>query len=249
MTSETLVLLCVAIAVVAFLYSAVGHAGASGYIAVMTLFGLAAEEIKPAALALNILVASLASWQFWRARHFSWPLFWPFVVLSIPLAYRGGSYALPLSLFKALIGFVLLYSAVRFFWEGRGGRDADVAAIHPPPKPIAFAVGGGIGLLSGLTGTGGGIFLTPLMLFLRWAPTRTAAAVSAFFILVNSIAGLLGNLRSTGRLPTVTLSVALAAIAGGAIGSYLGSRSFSPLMIKRLLAAVLLIAGCKLLFA
>ncbi|MDX2030981.1 MAG: sulfite exporter TauE/SafE family protein [Blastocatellia bacterium] len=246
MTIGTLVLLCLAIAVVAFLYSAVGHAGASGYIAVMTLFGMAASEIKPAALALNILVASLTAWQFWRARHFSWSLFWPFAVFSIPLAFRGGAYNLPIHVFKILIGLVLLYSAARFFITASGAGEDE--AVRPPSRPIAFAVGGAIGLLSGLTGTGGGIFLTPLMLFLRWAHTKPASAVSALFILVNSLAGLAGNIGATKQLPLVTLPVAAAAIAGGAGGSYLGSQSFSPVLIKRLLAAVLTIAGIKLLF-
>ncbi|MFN0085329.1 MAG: sulfite exporter TauE/SafE family protein [Blastocatellia bacterium] len=246
MTTESLVLLCLAIAVIAFLYSTVGHAGASGYIAVMTLFGLAASEIRPAALALNILVASMTAWQFWRARHFSWPLFWPFAVLSVPLAFRGGALNLPAHIFKILIGLVLLYSAARFIFTAAGGPDAENA--RPPSRPVALAVGGGIGLLSGLTGTGGGIFLTPIMLFLHWAPTKAASAVSALFILVNSIAGLLGNISTTKQLPFVTLPVAAAAIAGGSVGSYLGSRSFSPFFIKRLLAAVLTIAGVKLLF-
>ncbi len=244
MTVGTLILLGLAILLVAFLYSSVGHAGASGYIAVMTLFGLAPSVIKPSALVLNILVASLTSWQFWRAGHFSWSLFWPFAVLSIPLAFLGGYINLPTHLFKILVGLVLLYSAVRFFFEPK----MDDREVTPPSKPLAVVTGAGLGLLSGLTGTGGGIFLTPLMIFFRWSKTKTASAVSALFILVNSIAGLLGNISSTKQLPFFALPIAIAAVTGGAIGSYLGSQQFSVGFIKKLLAVVLLIAGCKLVF-
>lgn len=245
MTAESLALMCVALLVVAFLYSSVGHAGASGYIAVMTLFGLAPAVIKPAALVLNILVACLATWQFWRAGHFSWRLFWPFAVLSVPFAFLGGYINLPAHLFKLLIGLVLLYSAFRFLMQQ---RSEDEESIQPPSRAVALSVGAGLGLLSGLTGTGGGIFLTPVMIFMRWARTKTASAVSALFILVNSISGLLGNFSSTKKLPLFALPMVVAAVTGGAIGSYLGSRQFSPVFIKRLLAVVLTIAGCKLIF-
>jgi uncharacterized protein len=244
MTVDHVLLICLAILVVAFLYSSVGHAGASGYIAVMTLFGLAPTVIKPAALVLNILVASLTAWQFWRAGHFSWRLFWPFAVLSVPFAFLGGYINLPTHIFKMLVGVVLLYSAARFLIQA--GPDQEP---HEPSKPIALSVGAGLGLLSGLTGTGGGIFLTPLVIFGRWARTKTASAVSALFILVNSISGLAGNLSSTRQLPLFALPLVVAAVSGGAVGSYLGSRRFSPNFIKKLLAVVLTIAGFKLIFA
>jgi uncharacterized protein len=244
MTADYVVLISLAILVVAFLYSSVGHAGASGYIAVMTLFGLAPSVIKPAALVLNILVASLTAWQFWRAGHFSWRLFWPFAVLSAPFAFLGGYVNLPTHAFKILVGLVLLFSAARFLMQA--GPDQEPAE---PSKPIAISVGAGLGLLSGLTGTGGGIFLTPLLIFMRWARTKTASAVSALFILVNSISGLLGNVSSTRQLPLFALPLLVAAVSGGAVGSYLGSRQFSPTFIKKLLAIVLTIAGFKLIFA
>ncbi len=245
MSVSSIALLCLAISIVAFLYSSVGHAGASGYIAVMTLAGIPATTIKPAALILNIAVACIASWQFWRAGHFSWRLFWPFAILSIPCAFIGGFLTLPTHLLKILIGLVLLYSAARFFISP---KEKGHELFSPPSIPSAAGVGAGIGLLSGLTGTGGGIFLTPLMIFLRWAGTKSASAISALFILVNSISGLLGNLTSTKQLPFFALSLVGAAIAGGLIGSYLGSRQFSPNLIKRLLALVLSIAGLKLIF-
>lgn len=243
MQVEYLAALVLAIAVVAFLYSSVGHAGASGYIAVMTLASLSPAVIKPSALVLNILVASIGSWQFHRAGHFRWTLFWPFALLSIPLAFLGGYLDLPTHLFKLLVGIVLLLSALYFFWR----PDNDEVAIEPR-LPIAIASGGVIGFLAGLTGTGGGIFLTPLLLVMRWARTKQAAATSALFILVNSVAGLAGNASSVGFVPALVWPLALAAVAGGSAGAYFGSRRFPVATIKRLLAAVLVIAGLKLLF-
>lgn len=244
MSPELLALLTLAVLAIAFLYSSVGHAGASGYIAVMSLFNMAPAEIKPTVLALNILVASIGTWQFWRAGHFSWRLFWPFGLVSIPFAYLGGYVNLPSHIFKILVGVVLLLSAVRLLT-----RSPIEIKPHLPSKPVAFGVGAGLGLLAGLTGTGGGIFLTPLIILMRWARTKTAAAISALFILVNSIAGLLGNINSTKNFPAFVLPLAVAVIIGGSAGSYLGSQRFPQATIKRLLAVVLLIAGSKLVFS
>jgi uncharacterized membrane protein YfcA len=241
---EHLLFITIGVLIVAFLYSSVGHAGASGYIAVMSLFGVAPEAIKPTALALNILVACLGTYQFWRAGHFSWKLFWPFAILSVPLAFLGGFKNLPTAVFNKLVGVVLLFSAARFLIH-----PPEESETHEPPRPVAIGVGGGLGLLSGLTGTGGGIFLTPLVIFMRWAPTKTASAISAAFILVNSIAGLYGNLSATKAFPSFAWPLAAAALVGGFAGSYLGSQRFPAATIKRLLAVVLVIAGLKLLFA
>jgi len=243
MSLEFLIFLSAGMFVIAFLYSSVGHAGASGYIAIMTLFSLAPSEIKPTALALNILVASIGSWQFWRAGHFSWTLFWPFAILSFPMAFLGGYINLPAHLFKLVIGIVLLFSAVRLIMP-----HIAEAEPHNPSKPVALGAGAILGLLSGLTGTGGGIFLTPLLLHLRWANTKTAAAVSAFFILVNSVSGLLGNFNATKTIPLISLPLGIAVVLGGAIGAYLGSNKYKFTTIKRILAAVLFIAGLKLIF-
>jgi uncharacterized protein len=237
------VLVALAVAVIAFLYSSVGHAGASGYIAVMTLFGFAATTVKPTALVLNILVASIGTFQFWRAGHFSWSLFWPFALLSVPAAFLGGYMRTSPAVFKWLVGGVLLFSAARLFLRQ---REPDV--VKPPPRGVAFGVGAMIGLLSGLTGTGGGIFLTPLLLFRNWAKTRTAAAISALFILVNSVAGLVGFVSSGKPVPAIAWLLAIAAITGGTVGSHLGSRRFPVRAIHLMLALVLLIAGAKLLF-
>ncbi len=241
--SGFLLLGVLAVLVVAFLYSSVGHAGASGYIAVLTLLGYEVVVVRPTALMLNVLVASIATWQFWRAGHFSWSLFWPFALLSVPMAFLGGYVRLSANFLAVLVGLVLLASALRFAW-----RPTTVTSVRPVRLPVAWIVGGGIGLLSGLTGTGGGIFLTPILLLRHWAPVRRAAAVSAPFILVNSVAGLGGYMASGLSLPSVLFPLALAAMVGGTLGSYMGSRRIPPRALQALLAVVLVIAGTKLIF-
>jgi uncharacterized protein len=243
MDTAHLVLLFIAVGLIAFLYSSVGHAGASGYIATMTLFGLAPTVIRPTALVLNILVASIGTYQFWRAGHFSWKLFWPFALLSIPAAYVGGYLQPSASVLRILIGVVLLFSAARLVF-----RRGDPPQTVTPSRPVAISAGAGLGFLSGLTGTGGGIFLTPLLLFCRWAHIRQAAAVSALFIWVNSIAGLVGYFTKVRSIPSLGLFLAAAAIIGGTIGSHLGSRHLAVRAISLFLATVLLIAGTKLIF-
>lgn len=240
--TEHFALLATAIFLVALLYSSVGHAGASGYIAVMTLFGLGVEVIRPTALTLNILVAAIGAWQWWRAGWFSWSLFWPFALLSVPAAFLGGWLHVPADYLKVLIGLVLWFSAWRLLF-----RKQDPPELHPPTRPVAMASGAGIGLLSGLTGTGGGIFLTPLMLFRGWAKVRETAAVSSLFILVNSSAGLAGYAGSGRALPEFALILAVVVAAGGLIGARLGSRHLPVRGIALLLAVVLAIAGGKLL--
>ncbi len=235
-------LLWLSVFAVAFLYSTVGHAGASGYIAVMALLGMSPQEIKPTALMLNVVVASLGSFQFWRAGHFRWALFWPFALASVPCAFVGGYLTLPTAALKLLLGVVLLLSAARLL-----ARPTSDEVGAPPSPAVALSTGAGLGLLSGLTGTGGGIFLTPVLLFMRWARAKEAAAVSAMFILVNSLSGLLGQFGKTGRLPLPAVGLALAALTGGLLGSQLGSAHLSHVVIKRWLALVLVIAGGKLL--
>lgn len=246
MDAALLAWLLLALAVVALLYSSVGHAGASGYIAVMTLAGLAPEEIRPLALALNVVVASIASWQFWRAGHFSWRLFWPFALAAVPMAAWGGSVDVPLRLFQSLVGMVLLLSALQLLLRKPAERPP-----RPPSTPLTLGVGALLGLLAGLTGTGGGIFLTPLLVLSGWARAPSAAAVSAPFILLNSIAGLLGLAWGGGlvALPAAFPGFVLAVVAGGLLGSWLGSHRLPGLAIRRLLAAVLVVAGLKLLLA
>jgi uncharacterized protein len=242
MPTEQLPFVTIAVFVIAFLYSSVGHAGASGYIAVMSLFGIAPAVIKPTALILNIFVACIAAWQFWRMGFLSWRLFWSLAALSIPMSFLGGYLNLPTPIFKVILGITLLLSAIRFLI-----KPTQDTAIAEPILPITLSVGGVIGLLSGLTGTGGGIFLTPLLLWLRWASVKTASAVSAMFILVNSISGLLGNFSATRYIPPFAAILLVAALVGGSIGSYLGSHKLSHNAIQRVLSVVLIIAGLKLM--
>jgi len=235
--------LSVAIFFVALLYSSVGHAGASGYIAVLTLAGFGIEEVRPTALALNILVAAIGFIRWWRAGFFSWSLFWPFALLSVPAAFFGGWLHVPADYLKILIGLVLWFSAWRLLY-----RTEDPSPIARPARSTSIASGAGIGFLSGLTGTGGGIFLTPLMLFCRWAKVKEAAAVSSLFILVNSSSGLAGYLKSERDLPEFAWSLAVVVAVGGFLGAQLGSRHLPARGISILLAVVLFIAGTKLVF-
>lgn len=242
MTLEILLPICLGMAVVAFLYSSVGHAGASGYIAVMALAGLSPQMIKPIALALNIVVALVTVWNFLRQGHFSWRIFLPLALASVPLAFLGGYLSIPDVLLRILIGSVLIYSSVYFFVFPK-----EPTHTRPPSPPIALGAGGFLGFLSGMTGTGGGIFLTPLLLVMKWTGTKTAAGVSALFILVNSSAGLTGHMLKSPGIPGLVWPMLVCVLIGGWSGSYLGSHRYSPSTIKRLLSVVLLVAGLKLL--
>ena len=236
-----------ALAVVAFLYASVGHAGASGYIAVFALAGLQPEQIKPLALLLNTVVASVGCWNFLRAGHLPWRRIWPVYLLAIPGAFLGGWLNLPAFWFRRLVGGVLLFSAWRL-----GRTLQDPPQLRDPSAPLLLAAGGSLGLLAGLTGTGGGVFLTPLMLLCRWCSTRQAAAVSVLFILFNSIAGLAGLVvagsPSLAVLTRPDLAVLLITVLlAGGLGSRLGSRHWPVAWIRRALGLVLLLASVKLL--
>jgi len=242
---EPTLLLAALFLVAALLYGSVGHAGASAYLASMALVGVAPEVMKPTALVLNILVASIVTIRFARAGYVRPLALLPFLVGSVPAAFIGGGLTLPTTLYRPLVGAVLLVAAARFGWTA-----SNAGADFPPraPWPGAVASGAGIGLLAGLTGTGGGIFLTPLLLAAGWAGTRFAAGTSAAFILANSVSGLAGNLASVGSLPPAIPLWLGAAAVGGAIGSQLGSRRMPAPWIRRALAVVLLVAGLKLIF-
>lgn len=229
--------------VAAVLYSSVGHAGASGYLAAMAFLEMPAPMMRPTALVLNLLVATIATVRFWRAGFFSWSLFWPFAVGSVPLAFVGGAVTLPGHWYRTLVGLVLWAAAVRLWLNLRR------SATHQPGLLTSIVCGAGIGLLAGLTGTGGGIFLSPLLLFMGWAETRQSGGVSAAFILANSAAGLAGNPGSLAHLPTPLPIWAAAVVVGGIVGSELGSRRLGTPAFRRLLGVVLLVAGAKLIFS
>ena len=239
-----MITLTILIFLAAIVYSSVGHAGASGYLAAMGLMGLSPDVMKPTALCLNILVATIGTIQFARAGHFAWNIFWPFAATSIPFAFLGGAVRLPFPYYKAVVGVVLLFAAVRLIYFTRKTREFET---KPLPVFVALFLGAAIGFLAGLTGVGGGIFLSPLLLLAHWASMRQTAGVSVAFILVNSIAGLAGNLASVQYLPPQIPFWAAAAGAGGIIGSELGSRRVAPPVMRYTLAAVLVIAGCKMI--
>ncbi len=241
--SETLVI-AILFFTGAALYASVGHAGASAYLAVMGLYSFAPSVMKPTALALNILVAAVATLKFYRAGLFSWRLFWPFAVVSVPAAFIGGATTLPARWYKVVVGIVLLYAAV---WMFRSSLKPLKVAAHPPPVLAAIVAGLAIGFLSGLTGVGGGIFLSPLMLYMGWAETRATSGVAAPFILVNSIAGLLGHISSVVQLPPSIPTWGAAVVLGGWIGASYGSRRAPAPVLRQLLALVLIVASVKLI--
>lgn len=237
-------LLAALIFLAAVLYSSVGHAGASGYLAAMALFGVAPEVMKPSALALNVLVATIATWRFYRAGCFDWKIFWPLAVVSVPAAFIGGYVTLPGELYKPVVGVVLIYAAWRSFVAAPVERET--AAPH---RGWLLGSGVALGFLSGITGVGGGIFLSPLLILCAWAPTRTVSGIAAAFILVNSVAGLAGVLAKNPVLPDAVPLWAVAAVIGGLIGSGYGARRFGGAALKRVLAVVLVIAGGKMLLS
>mgnify|MGYP006270306993 CR=1 FL=1 len=244
-----------AIAVVALAYASVGHAGATGYIAVMTLCGLPVAVIRPTALALNVLVATIATLQFVRAGHGRPRLLLPLAAASAPCAILGGAISLPTSALEATLGAVLLAAAIRILAEAglpsmrRTVRsdEPDDSACRESPRAVLAALGGGIGLVSGLTGVGGGVFLTPALLALRAAPVRQVAAVTAPFILVNSLAGLAGGLFAGRPPPAATAPVLVAAAVGGTVGASLGAFRLPASTLRLIMAAVLAFAAAKLL--
>lgn len=238
-------LLAVAMLVAAFGYASVGHGGASAYIAVMALAGIAPQEMRPIALVLNVLVSALGTWKFARAGHFHWPLFWPFAMVSIPMAYLGGALVLPGQAYKVVVGAVLLYAAWQLWQSGKRGDE--MRPLRVPPLGAAIAIGAAMGLLAGLTGVGGGIFLSPLLLMLGWAGTKQTSAISAPFILVNSLAGLAAHVVSHGTgLPAYVPILAAAVVLGGWFGAEYGARRFANPIVRRVLAVVLALAGGKM---
>ncbi|MDT7934557.1 MAG: sulfite exporter TauE/SafE family protein [Sphingomonadaceae bacterium] len=236
--------LALAMGVAAALYSTVGHAGASAYIGLMALWGIAPPTMKPTALVLNLIVASMGSVRYVRAGLFRWRTLWPFLVGALPFAFIGGGIQLPAHWYRPLIGGVLILSAVRLLWP-----HPIRAALDPcdPPIVLGVGLGAGLGLLAGLTGTGGGIFLSPLLLFLGWSDTKRTVGVASLFIMANSTAGLLGNLSAaTASLPSALPLYAGAVLIGGVGGTTVAIRS-GPAIILKALGVVLAVAGAKLI--
>lgn len=228
----------------AVLYSAVGHGGASGYLASMAIMGVAPAAMKPAALLLNVLVAGASSIRYVRQECFSWRVFWPFALTSIPFSFLGGATSPPEDLYRRALGGVLVVAAIGLLSSRKEERPA-----REVPVWLGCVCGAAIGLVSGLIGVGGGIFLSPLLILAGWATTRTTLGVSALFILVNSIAGLAGHWSSIRAVPQEIVFLVPVAFIGGLIGSGLGVKRLPPAWVRSLLSLVLLIAAGKLLLA
>lgn len=239
-TSELLLLLTLGL--VAFLYASVGHGGASGYLAVLALAGVAPDLMKPSALILNLFVSASSFLQFYRGGYFRWAKFWPFALASVPLAFVGAGIPLGAGLYKQLLGLCLLLAVVRLLW-----RPAEREEVRPVPLPTALATGGLIGVLSGMLGIGGGIILSPVLLLFRWATLKETAAISALFIFVNSLSGLSNLLLKGYRPEPQTLNWLAVAFVGGLAGGYLGSHRFNVPTLRGVLAVGLAIASVKLL--
>ena len=242
--SDHILLLSLFIFLVAGLYASVGHGGASGYLALMTLLSMPIATIKPVALMLNIAVSLIAFIQFYRSGFFNKKLFIPLAIASVPAAYAGGLLSIDPHLYKQLLGGLLFISAVRLAIPLK----KEVLVVQHFNIVLVVMIGASIGFLSGMIGIGGGIILSPLLILVRYSDVKTTSGISALFIFVNSIAGLLGQMKQ-GIEFSSSMSVMIAvAIAGGLIGSYIGARQLNISMLKKVLAVVLFIASLKLIF-
>lgn len=234
-----------AVFVVALLYSMVGHGGASGYLAVLSLSGAQKNQMASTALVLNVLVASLALLTYARAGHFQWRTALPFIAFSVPAAFLGAMLPVSEKFYLGVLALVLIYSAIELGL--RTNRILDEVQPKPPPLAVSLSIGAALGWLSGVVGVGGGIFLSPLLLFKRWANPQQTSAVSALFILVNSISGIAGKITGGAFETSSCLHLVIAGFLGGLIGSHLGARRLSRPVICRVLAVVLMLAAIKLI--
>lgn len=229
---------------VAFLYSSVGHGGASGYLALMAIYAISPEVMKPTALMLNLFVSLTSFIQFYRGKHFKWNIFLPLALASIPMAFAGGLITMDADFYKKILGLLLFIPIVRFLFY----KNIPADEIRKNTIWLSILLGSGIGFLSGLIGIGGGIILSPVLLLLKWADQKQTAAISALFIFVNSFSGLAGHMYKGLNLSPDMISFVAIAFTGGLCGSYFGSLKFNQNILKNTLAIVLLVAGIKLIF-
>ena len=243
MDAQGLFVLCLLVGAAAALYASVGHGGASAYIALMALAGFAPEQIRPAALVLNIIVAGGAAFFYLRAGRFDWAVFWPFAITAVPAAFLFGRIEMPEAIYRPLLAAALGAAALRYLiWP-----QLDAAKpTRAPRKIVALPVGAGLGALAGLTGIGGGVYLSPLLVFAGWADPQRAAGIAACFIVVNSLAGLAGRMSSLALLPSFLPWLALAAALGAALGAGFGAARLSKKGVLRALGAVLGLASIAL---
>lgn len=230
----------------AVLYSSVGHGGASAYLAIMALFAVSPEVMRPTALALNIIVSAFAVARFGLGRQVNWRLVLAFASTAAPAAFIGGTITLPAELYRPIVGLMLWCAAIRLVWQP---ERLVAGPVKPPRLSVMLPTGGLLGFLAGLTGTGGGIFLSPVMILARWEEPRRASGVAAAFILINSLAGLAGNVAQLRVLPPQLPWFAFAVAVGAALGTWLGSSRLPRAQLLRLLGLVLLIAGAKLILS
>lgn len=230
--------------IVSFLYASVGHGGASGYLALMALFSFAPETMKPTALILNLFVAGISFFYYYKGGHFNKNLFIPFAIASIPLAFLGGTIEIDASIYKKILAILLVFAILKML-NVFGSEKEDIKKVK---LWQGLVVGGIIGFFSGLIGIGGGIILTPIILLLHWGNMKEAAAVSALFIWVNSAAGLVGQISSGVRIEIETFVLVLVALVGGVLGGYFGSKKINNKKLRYILAFVLLIACLKLFY-
>jgi uncharacterized protein len=242
---DSVFLFYVLLFVVAFLYSSVGHGGASGYLALMALFNLAPEVMKPTALLLNLFVSLTSFIQFYRGQHFKWKIFLPFAVASVPMAFFGGKITLEAIIYKKILGLVLLIPVVRFLFFA----NIPDSELKKSNIPLSLLIGAAIGFLSGAIGIGGGIILSPVLLLLKWTNQKQTAAISALFIFVNSIAGLIAQLNKGVKFSTDMVTYVAIAFIAGIFGAYFGSLKFKQTILKNVLGIVLLLAAYKLIFS
>ncbi|SDH24637.1 hypothetical protein SAMN05421827_12013 [Pedobacter terrae] len=241
---ESFILFYCLLFIVAFLYASVGHGGASGYLALMAIFAVSPTIMKPTALLLNLFVSSTSFIQFYRGGHFKWKTFWPFALASIPLSFVGGMMVIESSIYKKILGLLLLIPVIRFFFF----KNTDPKNFKSSSIPLSLTIGGIIGLLSGMIGIGGGIILSPILLLLKWTDQKQTAAISAAFIFVNSVAGLAGQLIKGFEFNSHMLAYVGVAFAGGICGAYFGALKFPQTVLKNVLGCVLALAAYKLLF-
>jgi uncharacterized membrane protein YfcA len=235
-------LLLLLLPIVAFLYASVGHGGASGYLALMSLFAFPIAFMKPTALVLNIIVSGISFYFYFREKQFCWKLFYPFAITSIPFSFLGGLLTIETHVYKMILATVLIFAVLRLL----GILGKENPQLQPVNFPLALLIGALIGFLSGLIGIGGGIILSPVLLLLSWANMKQTAAVSALFILVNSVAGLLGFISKGESLPISSFLVIAIVAVGGILGGYYGSKKFNTVTLRNILALVLGIAIFKL---
>ena len=241
---ESVVLFCLLLFVVAFLYASVGHGGASGYLALMAIFSMAPTVMKPTALLLNLFVSATSFIQFYRGGHFKWKTFLPFALLSVPLSFLGGMITVDSDLYKKILGVLLLVPVVRFFFF----KNVDPKDLKPEHTGLSMLIGSVIGFLSGTIGIGGGIILSPVLLLLKWTDQKQTAAISALFIFVNSVAGLAGQLTKGVEFSADMYGYVAVAFAGGLCGAYFCALRYPQNILKNVLASVLALAAYKLLF-